>query len=131
MGVTCGSNRPQPKPTWWQPVQNIAEINNWRHLKGGRWPSRGVFSFLFTACCTLRLSYTDCNTTLQLLGLSSATTTTPFSSCSYRTDFCTTLFRLLSWLQLPRRHEDVTLRKREQAGKHPGDFLTAPDWNFG
>ncbi len=59
--------------------------------------------------------------------LSSVTTHTGLRSCGHRVDNCLFLFHSTSWSWLLRRHEDVTLRKREQAGKDPGDFLTPAD----
>lgn len=99
----------------------LALINNKRHLKGEMavtWSRQlPVYRLLYLQTVVHRLQHHS-----PLLGLSSTTTYAALRSCSHRVDYCITLIRLSAWSRLLRRHGDVTLRKREQAGKESWRF---------
>lgn len=103
-----------------------ALVNNKRHLKGEMavtWLCQlPVYRPLYLQTLVHRLQHYS-----GLLRLSSIPTYAALRPHCHRLQYCITLIRLSPWSWLLRRHEDVTLRKREQAGKDPGDFLTPAD----
>lgn len=87
---------------------------------------------VMSASCLPPVVPSDCSTQIAT-ALSSAGAFThnniyaAVRPCSHRVDYCIHLIRLSACSLLLRRHEDVTLRKREQAREDPGDFLTPAD----
>lgn len=113
------------KQLWLQTVQNTRPDFDQQQTS---FKGEDVCHVAMTTSCLLPDVPSDCSTQiatpLSTAELPSITTYAAGRPCSHRVDDCITFIRLSPWSRLLRIHEDVTLRKREQAGKDPGDFLT-------